>query len=53
MKRAKGLEARCLVLADVDKLSEALERSLIYVGATRATHELVVLAHESVRGQLK
>ena len=38
-----------MVLADVDNLSETLERSVIYVGETRATHKLVVLAHESLR----
>jgi len=33
-------------------LSAPRERSLMYVGATWATHRLVVPAHESLREQL-
>lgn len=47
--RFKGLEARAVVLTDIDELSSDRDRSLVYVGATRATHRLVVLAHESLR----
>lgn len=50
--RFKGLEARAVVLTDIDHLSTPLDRSLVYVGATRATHRLVVLAHDSLRGEL-
>lgn len=50
--RFKGLEARAVVLTDIDHLSKPLDRSLMYVGATRATHRLVVLAHEALRGEL-
>ena len=50
--RFKGLEARAVVLTDIEKLSTPRDRSLMYVGATRATHRLVVLAHESLRGKL-
>lgn len=50
--RFKGLEARAVVLTDIDELSTPHERSLAYVGATRATHRLVLLAHESLRGEL-
>ena len=52
MSRAKGLEARAVVLTDVDGLSKKRERSLVYVGVSRATDQLVVLAHEDLRGQL-
>ena len=47
--RFKGLEARAVVLTDVERLATPHERSLLYVGATRATQRLVVLAHRSLR----
>ncbi len=50
--RFKGLEARAVVLTDVEHLDTALERDLFYIGATRATQRLVVLAHDSLRGRL-
>jgi hypothetical protein len=50
--RFKGLEARAVVLTDVERLETPRERDLFYVGATRATQRLVVLAHESLRGRL-
>jgi len=50
--RYKGLEARAVVLTDVEHLETARERDLFYVGATRATQRLVVLAHESLRHRL-
>jgi superfamily I DNA/RNA helicase len=53
IQRFKGLEARAVVLTDIDDLSKSRNRSLFYVGATRATDKLVVLAHESLRDQLQ
>ena len=50
--RFKGLESRAVVLTDVSDLSTPLKRSLVYVGATRATHRLIVLAHESLRRKM-
>jgi DNA polymerase III delta prime subunit len=50
--RFKGLEARAVVLTDIEKLETPRERDLFYVGATRATQRLVVLAHESLRARL-
>ena len=50
--RFKGLEARAVVLTDVESLETARERDLFYVGATRATRRLVVLAHAGVRPHL-
>jgi len=50
--RFKGLEARAVVLTDIDHLLTPLDHSLVYVGATRATHRLVVLAHDSLRAEL-
>ncbi len=50
--RFKGLEAHAVVLTDVERLDTRHERDLFYVGATRATLRLVVLAHESLRGRL-
>ena len=50
--RFKGLEARAVVLTDVERLETDRERDLFYVGATRARQRLVVLAHESLRRRL-
>jgi DNA polymerase III delta prime subunit len=50
--RFKGLESRAVVLTDIERLSTPRERDLFYVGATRATQRLIVLAHESLRGTL-
>jgi len=50
--RFKGLEAPAVVITDVDKLDTPVERSLLYVGCTRALQRLVILADEKVRGQL-
>ena len=49
--RFKGLEARAVVLTDIERLDTARERDLFYVGATRATQRLIVLAHESLRSR--
>ena len=51
--RFKGLESRAVVLTDIERLSTPRERDLFYVGATRATQRLIVLAHESLRGTLQ
>ena len=51
--RFKGLESRAFVLTDIEYLSTSRQRDLFYIGATRATQRLVVLAHESLRGQLR
>ena len=51
--RFKGLESRAVVLTDIDHLSTPRERDLFYIGASRATQRLVVLAHESLRGKLQ
>jgi DNA polymerase III delta prime subunit len=50
--RFKGLEARAVVLTDIEHLDTPRERDLFYVGATRATQRLIVLAHESLRTKL-
>ncbi len=50
--RFKGLEARAVVLTDIERLDSARERDLFYVGATRATQRLVVLASQALRGRL-
>ena len=51
--RFKGLESRAVVLTDIEHLSTPRDRDLFYIGATRATQHLVVLAHESLRGTLQ
>jgi superfamily I DNA/RNA helicase len=47
--RFKGLESRAVVLTDIDRLETAHERDLFYIGATRATQRLIVLAHDRLR----
>lgn len=49
--RFKGLEARAVVLTDLDHLEKPRDRDLFYIGATRATQRLVILASESLRGR--
>jgi len=51
--RFKGLEAPAVVITDIRSLDTPAERSLLYVGCTRALHRLVILAHEGVRGRLE
>jgi UvrD-like helicase C-terminal domain len=52
VKRFKGLEARGVVITDVDELSDDV-CSLLYVGATRALQRLVVLAQRDVARMLR
>jgi hypothetical protein len=47
VRRFRGLEAPVVVLTDVEALDND-GRTLLYVGVTRATQRLVVLAHISV-----
>ena len=51
--RFKGLEARAVVLTDIDRLETEHDRDLFYIGATRATQRLVVLAHEGLKALLE
>jgi len=51
--RFKGLEAPAVVITDVHALDTPAQRSLLYVGCTRALHRLVILADVKVRGQLR
>jgi hypothetical protein len=50
--RFKGLEAPAVVLTDVDELETPAQRSLLYVGCSRALHRLVILASDGLRGRL-
>jgi superfamily I DNA/RNA helicase len=49
--RYKGLEAPAVVITDIDVLDTPAQRSLLYVGCTRALHRLVILADRRVEGQ--
>jgi hypothetical protein len=51
--RFKGLEAPAVVITDIEALDTPAQRSLLYVGCTRALHRLVILADRRVRGQLE
>ena len=50
--RFKGLESPAVVITDVEAVEDHVQRSLIYVGCTRALHRLVILASRDVRAQL-
>jgi ATP-dependent exoDNAse (exonuclease V) alpha subunit len=41
------------VLTDIDRLETEHDRDLFYIGATRATQRLVVLAHEGLKALLE
>jgi len=51
--RFKGLEAPCIIITDIEKLGDAERASLLYVALTRAVNKVVILAHESVRLEIK
>ena len=51
--RFKGLEAPAVVITDIESLATPVERSLLYVGCTRALERLVILADARVRGVLE
>ncbi len=48
----KGLEARAVVLTDVESLSNASSLALFYVGVTRTQGRLIILAQEAVRAEM-
>jgi superfamily I DNA/RNA helicase len=50
--RFKGLEAPAVVITDVHTLDTSADRSLLYVGCTRALERLVILADARLRGLL-
>ena len=50
--RFKGLESPAVVICDVETLDTPAQRSLLYVGCTRALQRLVILADARLRGQL-
>jgi len=51
--RFKGLEAPAVVITDIEELETPAQRSLLYVGCTRALDRLVILANRKVRGELE
>lgn len=46
----KGLEAVAIVLTDIDSVDDAHDKSLLYVGMTRARHSLTMLINDRARG---
>lgn len=48
----KGLEARAVVVTDIDDISTAAAQALLYVGISRAQNRLVLLVHESLREKM-
>lgn len=49
----KGLEAKAIVLTDVDEIGTPAAIDLFYVGVTRALHSVAILAHDRVRQQAR
>lgn len=45
----KGMEARHLIITDVDEVGTDIMNSLLYVGITRALHNLIILASDGAR----
>jgi len=45
----KGLENSCIILVDIDRISDAEFKSLLYVGMSRAKVRLVILIDERAR----
>ena len=49
----KGLESAAIVVTDVEKLEVAEQASLFYVAITRALEEVVIIAHENVKKDIR
>jgi hypothetical protein len=47
----KGLEAPAIVVTDIESVDDAIGKSLLYVGMTRARQSLTMLINERARGQ--
>lgn len=47
----KGLEARAIVVTDIETIGTAAARNLFYVAMTRSLERLVILANERVRAE--
>jgi DNA polymerase III delta prime subunit len=48
----KGLEASCIVITDIDRISESAARAIFYIGVKRALHRLVILCRQSVKKEV-
>jgi hypothetical protein len=49
----KGMEARAIVVTDVEEIGDSHAMSLFYIATTRALHRLVILSHARVRGEAR
>jgi hypothetical protein len=49
----KGLEAKAIILTDVEEIGTQAAQALFYVGASRATHQLTILANKNVKAQAR
>lgn len=47
----KGMEARHLIITDVDEVGTEMMNALLYVGITRALHNLIIIASNDARAQ--
>jgi hypothetical protein len=49
----KGLEAKAVVLTDIEQIASDRGAALVYVGATRALHRLVIIAQQRVKNEAR
>jgi superfamily I DNA/RNA helicase len=52
IKSFKGLEAKAVIICDLEKIDDKEAQSLIYVGMSRAKSHLTVLSSSSIRDQI-
>ncbi|NOK00999.1 MULTISPECIES: nuclease-related domain-containing DEAD/DEAH box helicase [Myxococcus] len=48
----KGLEARAVILTDIEEIADLGSQALLYVGVTRAQNHLTILMNNSLREQV-
>jgi len=48
----KGLEARCIVVTDIEEMTESSSSVLFYIAVTRSTETLSIIANERTRTQI-
>ena len=49
----KGLEAPAIILVDIEGLDSEIRADLFYIGMSRALHRLAILAHSSMKEEIR